>query len=76
MKPLRNVLACLWLLTMPAGATLAPDSDVDPAATLRESYARLRDALAHSPFGEPMTLESSDVGALLRGQVHALIDRP
>ena len=76
MKPLRNVLACLWLLTMPAGAALAPDSDVDPAATLRESYARLRDALAHSPFGEPMTLESSDVGDLLRGQVHALIDRP
>ena len=74
MKPLRAAFACVWLLTTSKGMALA--SNVDAADALRESYARLREALAHSAFGQPMTLESSEVGDVFTGHVHAVIDQP
>ena len=76
MRLLRDLLACLWLLALSAGGVLAVDSSVKPADALRESYARLRDALTHSAFGQPMTLESSEASDVFTGHVHAVIDQP
>jgi len=61
---------------MCGGTALALGPSGNPAHALRESYARLRDILVHSPFGQPMTLESSEVGDLFTEDVHALIDQP
>ena len=76
MKPLRNLLACVWLLALSAGAAVPANSGSSPADALRESYARLRDAMAHSAFGQPITLESAEASDLFTGHVHALIDHP
>jgi hypothetical protein len=71
-----RALACLVLSIACGGTALAVDPGGNPADALRESYARLRDTLVHSPFGQPMTLESSEAGDLFTGDVHALIDQP
>jgi len=73
---MRRAFACLVLSMMCGGTALALGPSGNPAHALRESYARLRDILVHSPFGQPMTLESSEVGDLFTEDVHALIDQP
>jgi hypothetical protein len=74
--PLRKLLVFLWLVSSSAGAAMTAVSSTGSAAALRESYARLRDDMAHSVFGQPMTLESAETGDMFTGNVHAIIDHP
>jgi hypothetical protein len=73
---MRRALACLALSVACGSAPAALGVSVDAADALRDSYVRLRDAIAHSAFGQPMTLESSEAGDSFTGHVHALIDDP
>jgi hypothetical protein len=73
---MRHALACVFLSVICAGTAPAVAAGSNSADALRESYAGLRDRLAHSAFGQPMTLESSEVGDLFTEDVHALIDQP
>jgi hypothetical protein len=72
---MRRAFACL-VLSMMCGGTALALAPGNPADALRENYARLRDTLVHSAFGQPMTLESSEAGDLFTEDVHALIDQP
>jgi len=73
---MRHALACVFLSVMCAGTAPTVGAGGNPADALRDSYARLRNSLAHSVFGQPMTLESSEVGDLFTEDVHALVDQP
>jgi hypothetical protein len=43
---------------------------------LRAAYEKRADALEHSPFRQPLVVESSSAGEGLSGEVHAVLDHP
>ena len=53
-----------------------PAARAQDAASLQAASARLRPALAASPFGRPLVLESAQDSADLRGDVYAIVERP
>ncbi len=46
------------------------------AAALRATYDKLAPALANSPLGRPMVLNSAETGNTLQGEVYGVLDRP
>ncbi|MGS0895350.1 hypothetical protein ACVBGC_22870 [Burkholderia stagnalis] len=48
----------------------------DGAATLRDSYRNLGDALQDNPFHRPLHLESSESDSTLKGDIYAVVDYP
>jgi hypothetical protein len=64
--------ACLLLSGLLATGTLqAQDAD-----SLRARHAALRPALAQSPFGRPLHVESAVSGGKHNGEVYAVIEQP
>jgi hypothetical protein len=57
-----------------AGAGAA--SSTSPAALLRARYSALREQLEHSPFQEPLYLESVESSGTLQGDVYAAVNYP
>jgi hypothetical protein len=58
-------------------AACAPAAHAGEAQTLQARYAALEPALAHSPFGRPLLLESrSSDGGATRGDVDAVVEQP
>lgn len=55
------------------GASGAQSAD---AEALAANFQALRDRLAHSPFGRPVLLQASSTANGLKGEVHAVVDRP
>jgi hypothetical protein len=65
----------LLVFLLAAGATFA--QGLEPgAAGLRARHEALRGALAKSPFGKPVLLESSEGPRTLKGEVYAVVDYP
>lgn len=61
----------LGTVLLPARHAVAQDG-----ASLRARHVALRDALATSPFGRPLLLESHDRDGQIEGRVHALVAQP
>ncbi len=68
--------ASLAIVVMAIGTALAADSGGEEADSLRNSYAQLRGSNAHNAFGQPLSLESSEVGDVFTGDVRAVIEHP
>lgn len=66
--------APFWLLGSAVPAAPAPDAS--SAEPLTAAYRRMGDELARSPFGRPITLESSETASGLQGDVHAVVEQP
>jgi hypothetical protein len=57
-----------------AGAATLPVPDAGTA--LQARYTTLRDQLAHSPFSQPLYVESTEEPTASRGDVYAVVDYP
>ena len=65
------------VLFAPGLAPAVEDPPIGAAASLRQRFAELRSRPEPNPsFGVPLFLEADDASGRLRGDVHALIDRP
>ena len=75
-------LAACWLLGLGLGLgstqqVLAQESTaaITPAAkALHQKYVDLQNALAHNPFGRALTIESSEINNIARGDIYAVVD--
>jgi hypothetical protein len=67
--------ALLLALALGAGAVLA-QADGGSAESLRERHAALQDALASSPFGRPLVLQSTQDKDDLKGDIYVVVDHP
>lgn len=75
LAPLLALVGLVLAFLLAAGAPLA-DGLEPGAAQLRARHEALRGALAKSPFGKPVYLESSEGPRLLTGEVYAVVDHP
>jgi len=66
---------CMALVTISVQA-MTGVATADPATALQARYVAMRGALAASPFGRPLQLDSRDSPARLEGDVHALVEYP
>ncbi|AXQ30011.1 hypothetical protein D0B54_15605 [Solimonas sp. K1W22B-7] len=69
----------LWLLAAAwAGAAGAAPTQAagEPAAALAATYEASAERLRNSPFRRPLILQSAESGDSLKGEIHALLDRP
>ncbi len=67
----------LLLFVAYAGAVCAHDDVPEAnAASLRATYATLRDKLSQNQFQRPLYLDSSEAAGELNGEIHAVIDYP
>ncbi len=67
----------LLVLPAPGLATAAMDPPPEAAAALRQRFAGLRSRPEPNPsFDVPLFLQADDAPGRLRGDVHALVDRP
>lgn len=73
MKQVAKILRCaaLSLAVITSSAVAA-----DPAAALQAQLHRLSGALAHSPFGQPIHIDSGQDDDRIHGDVYALVDEP
>jgi hypothetical protein len=72
----RGALALGCAIALGAALLPARQAVAQDGATLRARYVALQDALAASPFGRPLLLESQDRDGQLEGRVHALVAQP
>ncbi len=68
------LLLLAWLC-VPSGAAAA-DRSPDAGATLLARYAALHERLDHSPFSQPIYVESFEDPGASRGDVYAVVDYP
>jgi hypothetical protein len=73
--PLLALVGLVLAFLTAAGAPLAAGSEPG-AGELRARYEALRGALAQSPFGKPVYLQSSEGARTLKGEVYAVVDYP
>lgn len=74
---LRSTGIVQWLvLTALVAALVAAPARAQDAEALRGRYAALRDALAHSPFGRSLAVESARTSKEQKGEVFSLIAKP
>ncbi len=73
---LARALLVAGLLLIGATPALGGWGEDGSAPALRARYATLREALAHSPFGQPLHLESQQSSDHLQGDIHAVLDQP
>ncbi|HSW14151.1 MAG TPA: hypothetical protein VLI06_14995 [Solimonas sp.] len=67
----------LWLLAAAwIGAAGAAPTPAGQPAMLAATYQASAERLRNSPFRRPLTLQSAESGAALRGEVYALVDQP
>jgi hypothetical protein len=71
-KRLCAVVACGML----AGAAATDAGESSAVKTLLERHAALAATLAHSPFRQPIHIESTESSAQLKGDVYAVVDHP
>jgi hypothetical protein len=77
LKRCLRLLALLLALGHGAGAVLAQaDDNGDAAQALRARQAALQTALASSPFGRPLVLQSTQDKNDLKGDVYVVVDHP
>ena len=55
---------------------VAGDGGGASAAGLRDTFSALRPDLAHSAFGQPLTLASREQDGQVTGEIHAVVDHP
>jgi hypothetical protein len=71
-----NKLRKLLLALFTAVCSAAPAFAAEPAAALRQKLDTLTDALAHSPLGQPIVVDSNEAGKRVSGDAYALVDQP
>ncbi|HET9645263.1 MAG TPA: hypothetical protein VFP68_18335 [Burkholderiaceae bacterium] len=71
-----NKLRKLLLALFTALCSAMPAFAAEPAAVLRQKLDTLADALAHSPLGQPIVVDSNESGKRVSGDAYALIDQP
>ncbi len=64
----------LWALV--AACATASAQPAHSGATLRSTYNGMAETLAHSAFGRPLALTSTQLADGLRGDVYAVLDEP
>ena len=71
-----NKAARLGSLLLAGALACGATAQVSPGAALRTRYEALNLALAQSPFGQPLVLESVQDAGRLQGDIHALVNYP
>jgi hypothetical protein len=71
--PLRALAAAALLALAGSEAAAAAEGAVE---SLRARHAALAEKLRHSPFGQPLVIESSAGEGELIGEVHAVVEHP
>jgi hypothetical protein len=69
-------LALLLCAGAPFASTTQQSAGSSGAAPLRAKHQQLAGSLAHSPFGRPMHIASSDDGDNQKGDVYAVVNHP
>ncbi|HET9977974.1 MAG TPA: hypothetical protein VFQ20_11085 [Burkholderiaceae bacterium] len=71
-----GAMALGWAIALGAALLPAREAGAQDGAALQAQHAALQGALAASPFGRPLLLESRDRDGHLEGRVHALVGQP
>jgi hypothetical protein len=69
-----SLIFTLFVMLLPNYAVLQPIAATPPANDLRHRYPEIQEQISHSPFKEPIYLESAEANGVVRGELYARVD--
>jgi hypothetical protein len=71
-----RLIFALMIMLLPNDSVLQPTAAVPFIPDLKSRYPEVEEQIRRAPFKEPIYLESTEAGGLVRGELYALVDYP